>query len=702
MEFHDNGVAYGLFELASVQWSTTVERQCYITVNVYGKRDDYGGASDGSYDVSAPGFSPSSGSGYLYLEGKSWKSAGSYSGTVTTDANGVAYIGISATIGAKSPSKGWFYSTATFGNVDCGTPPSLAGASRVSVADTTKQMGKKLLISIDRDDAYCTHTLEYSFGSKTGTIGSSVASSKEWTVPDLAAYCNNSTSGRCTITCYTYRNGNYLGSDSCSVTLTVPDPTQASVNGTELTMGSSYTIGCSRKSSNFKIELSLSFQNSTSSIWSGNGDSYNWTPPYSLAKKIESLIKGSGNIVCKTFNGTALVGEKKTPIWLIVPENDTTRPKVTDFTMEPVSTLPSQFDGLYMRGKTGIKSNITATATYSAIADYRLAVGNNEGHGNPATVDIISEDGTVKVTATVTDKRGFTGSKSKTITVIPYSPPKVVPYTGQNTVICDRATQYGALDPKGTYLAIKAGKKHSSVMLNGVEQNGCQLRYRWKQTGQEFCPWMILLGEDSPSTEVSELISNIVTSLSHSYTVELSALDKLGSEHKLKFTVMTEAVSFVLYDGVDGAAFGKYPEGPHIVEIAKHMTLIVHGPMVVAGEPWYDAGLWEGNGIKPSVFPHGRHDDTGCSYRRDNGNHVRVAFNCAFTYRGNPVEINARNLPAEYRPPREASSICAVDEGFACCSVKTNGAVVVDWVQKGDRLPVEVNWIDGYIDYFTE
>ena len=585
------------------------------------------------------------------------------------------------------------------------TAEPAASASVIALGADTVQMGKQLMISIDADNGGCKHTLTYTFGGSTEEIASEVGSSHAWTVPDLAALCNNATSGSCTITCDTYLSGKLLGSTNADVTLAVQDPSTPSVNGEEVTLGSAAVIGCKRNSANFTVKLELEFKDTTVDISSGSMDEAKWTPEYDLARQIPNLTYGTGTLKCTTLNGTAEVGTQTTTIRVIVPENDVTRPTFTadGLVLTPVSSLPEAFSSLYMRGKTGLTAAFSAASDYSTITEYAIVIGNQSATGNPATIDLLVSEGEVKVTGKVTDARGFSTSVNVTITVLPYRNPKVTPYSGYSDVICERAKDTGELSPGGTYLAIKAGRNFSSIVLDGVEMNSCELRYRWKPNGATaYTDWITLLAGGSEEAEISLLVGNVVSSLQTSYTVEIGVLDALGGEHSLTFPIMTEAISFKLYDGPDGAAFGKHPEAPHVVDIASHMTLLVRGKMQVLGDEWRSIGL--AAGLSESAYAHGR-KETGCHYLVTEGRHVHIAFNCAFAYTGTGMIINAEPIPADSRPGRTVFAPCICnDRQLACVSVGTDGYVRVEWVQKATETVLtgaaDVTWIDGYLCYW--
>lgn len=125
--------------------------------------------------------------------------------------------------------------------------------SSISMPATT--MGSAGTISISRASSSFTHTLTYSFGSASGTIATKTsATSVSWTPPtSLATQIPNSTSGTCTLTCYTYNGNTLVGTSTCTVTLSVPasiKPTMTSFTATRVdgTVPSSWGIYVQTKS----------------------------------------------------------------------------------------------------------------------------------------------------------------------------------------------------------------------------------------------------------------------------------------------------------------------------------------------------------------------------------------------------------------------------------------------------------------------
>lgn len=122
------------------------------------------------------------------------------------------------------------------------------------------------------------------------------------------------------------------------------------------------------------------------------------------------------------------------------------------------------------------------------------------------------------------------------------------------------------------------------------------------------------------------------------------------------------------------------------------------------GEDWLSLGL--SANVSESESNAGRCGGTGCYYRVcAEKKHIYVAFNCAFTYSGSALQINAAPIPLAYRPKRNVYAICVTDgRAVARILVTEEGNIIVDWIQiissAETTTSSEVKWIDGYIDYW--
>ena len=116
-------------------------------------------------------------------------------------------------------SGGWApYSLSVSGEV---TLPTIPRATVPSMGAAT--IGEEVTIILPRASSTFTHTLTYSFGSASGTIGSDLGTSAVWRLPEsLAAQIPNDPGGTGTLTCMTYSGSTLIGSKTIAFTATVP------------------------------------------------------------------------------------------------------------------------------------------------------------------------------------------------------------------------------------------------------------------------------------------------------------------------------------------------------------------------------------------------------------------------------------------------------------------------------------------------
>ncbi len=85
-------------------------------------------------------------------------------------------------------------------------------------------MGKTATIHTNRNSGAFTHSVRYTFGNMSGTIGENVTDGVSWTIPlDLATQVPNATSGIGTISLDTYNGTTKIGTNTCMFTCKVPE-----------------------------------------------------------------------------------------------------------------------------------------------------------------------------------------------------------------------------------------------------------------------------------------------------------------------------------------------------------------------------------------------------------------------------------------------------------------------------------------------
>ncbi len=174
--------------------------------------------------------SQSTGYPIVPAQGSSYPAAPWSSGTIAGNADGTKSVSIAANFQcftlAGNGGSGW-----SVNGSQTVTLKTIPRTSSISMPATA--MGSANNITITRASSSFTHTLTYSFGSATGTIATKTSStSVSWTPPtSLATQIPNSTSGTCTLTCYTYNGNTLVGTSTATVTLTVPASIKPTITG---------------------------------------------------------------------------------------------------------------------------------------------------------------------------------------------------------------------------------------------------------------------------------------------------------------------------------------------------------------------------------------------------------------------------------------------------------------------------------------
>lgn len=102
------------------------------------------------------------------------------------------------------------------GSVNLTTLPR-ASTPSISANPTS---GNSITIYTNRASSSFTHTIEYYFGNRSGTIATGVGDNCSWTPSnDLCDQIPNSTQGNGTIRCHTYNGGTYIGTKDIGFTL---------------------------------------------------------------------------------------------------------------------------------------------------------------------------------------------------------------------------------------------------------------------------------------------------------------------------------------------------------------------------------------------------------------------------------------------------------------------------------------------------
>ena len=186
--------------------------------------------------------------------------------------------------------------------------------------------------------------------------------------------------------------------------------------------GDEISIHMNRKSSNFTHTVRYQFGSKSGTIATGVETGTTWVIPNSLMDLIPSSVSGSGTIYVDTYNGSTKVGTKYCGFTAKV--RDSVKPTCS-FTLEDIMAIDDIY-GSPVKGLSKIKVTVTANTAYSSpIASCTITANGVKYSGLTATTDFLRTTGASRVTATVTDKRGRSGSVSYDMNVQDYSAPNI-------------------------------------------------------------------------------------------------------------------------------------------------------------------------------------------------------------------------------------------------------------------------------------
>lgn len=369
---------------------------------------------------------------------------------------------------------------------------------------------------------------------------------------------NHNADGTKSVAIKLYMNGklsNYYPNGTISKTITLETIARASsptISASSIEMGSSLTITTNRASSSFTHIISYNFGNTSDTIASGVEDIVTWFTPLSLASQIPNSEKGTCTIICQTYSGNTLIGTKSIEVELKVP--NTIKPTVNTVTIsEGGSTVPSSW-GCYVQNKSKLKVVTTASGSYgSTIKSYKITgIDDNTYNSSNFVSNVLKSSGTKTITATVTDSRGRTGTKTVTYICVPYFNPTIL------ATSATRCNEDGTVNEEGTYVKYTFKANVSSV--NNKNSHFFKIGYKTSLSSSYTYVTVDNNGYSLDKTDI--VLSDIIFSVDNSYDFQFWVNDYFTDQNP---TIMSLALGtgFTLLDfrtTGKGMAIGKVSE----------------------------------------------------------------------------------------------------------------------------------------------
>lgn len=121
------------------------------------------------------------------------------------------------------------------------TLTTIPRASVPTVSKSTADAGSQITVYTNKKASF-THTITYAIGSASGTIGTGVVDSVNWTIPkDLLKQFTTSATGSCTISCTTYNGSTKIGdTKTCKLNISVPTDAYPSASISSIVENNTY------------------------------------------------------------------------------------------------------------------------------------------------------------------------------------------------------------------------------------------------------------------------------------------------------------------------------------------------------------------------------------------------------------------------------------------------------------------------------
>jgi hypothetical protein len=332
------------------------------------------------------------------------------------------------------------------------------------------------------------------------------------------------------------------GTISQSITLpTIPRASSFSFPGGDFVMGTAGTITIYRASSSFTHTLKYTFGSASETIGTDLGEYASWTPSRDLGNQIPSSLSGVGTLTLETYSGGTHIGTstKTFTLWVTGDMQPT-------FTSLSLSGRNLHNDGSYVQSVSYVVATISgATGSYgSTITSYSIS-----GHGlstgsSSGTSNVFTTSGNVTYTATITDSRGRTATKTASIYVVPYQKPSVAI---TNIYRCD---VNGNPQNEGTYVAFYADY-YTTSLSNAYREY--TVKYQKATEPAVWATYVQSAWLSNASGTIVHIIPNI--SVTDAYNISVIIWDNYYSATT---TNKVGAASCLINIEKDGVGIGKF------------------------------------------------------------------------------------------------------------------------------------------------
>lgn len=230
-----------------------------------------------------------------------------------------------------------------------------------------------------------------------------------------------------------------------------------------------------------------------------------------------------------------------------------------------------------------------ATALKGAtIASYVVSVN---GVAKPATsvgtveFGAINANSDLSLSVTAIDSRGNSTPVYKTVTIIPYEEPTVVPHSGYNSIVCKRCDTNGTISDDGTYLKLVVQGKWNTLTN---EKNAASVKVKATYSGYDS-GWVTVPATASGGGagnnyfkwyDINTKVNDLTLDATKAYTVTVRCIDSIGAYREIPYTIPSADVALHLRKGGKGASFGEYSQEDNMLTVAPDWDFKMKGEVV--------------------------------------------------------------------------------------------------------------------------
>ena len=355
---------------------------------------------------------------------------------------------------------------------------------------------------------------------------------------------------------------------------------------TETELGKPITIAIDKKVNEFRHQVWWQVNDSGwIDLGTGHDTSVQLTVPIDYANRVTNSDTGALDVCVRTFRGNEQIGNDvyKRGIPIKVPASIV--PTLEDVTISERTAQLAEFIpvGNFVKDKSVMRvETVGANGAYgSTIVSTELTVDNLVVRASSGDFPA-NKAGNLEVTAKITDSRGRTATKSKTIKVWDYYAPKIIAFLANRT----------GNGTNKTIIATVAANV-SPLVIDGINRNPYTLKIQY--SAKKANRWIDAVNLTNESTERinRQIDCGAFYEISKAYNIRLVIQDKLSD---LVDSVLLVRSSRVLWAwGDNRAAVGGFPEldghFESFLPVAFHSSLNVENGLMSRGKPVQEFAL---------------------------------------------------------------------------------------------------------------